>query len=356
VSDRRPEPERTAPPHRPADNTADNTAYNATDTATGPRPVLDLPDPTPWQRLTGSGRRERVLPGIARPVALMAAPALGWLAVMTYGMVRFDLLWGLAALAAGVGALALGLRGRAVIGLLPVLVGAVAWGLATGGQVPASHSGLAGLARLVGWNVLYAVPLLITYQLAAGLESAVSARDRVRAALSGRRWWGAVDVPDAEPNITALEAVPAARFFQLDGGPCPHLVTAGRRAALIRSTVWPRGAYTATAAGEAQRNGRAFLPGREDLNGMVVVVRTWAERLQPAARDVAGFLVVHPASGRTGDRVELDIPETGGVRLVNAEEFAVVVGEFLAAEPYRLDVPLAERLDRHLAVFEPTEG
>jgi hypothetical protein len=286
----------------------------------------------------------------------MAAPALGWLAVMTYGMVRFDLLWGLAALAAGVGALALGLRGRAVIGLLPVLVGAVAWGLATGGQVPASHSGLAGLARLVGWNVLYAVPLLITYQLAAGLESAVSARDRVRAALSGRRWWGAVDVPDAEPNITALEAVPAARFFQLDGGPCPHLVTAGRRAALIRSTVWPRGAYTATAAGEAQRNGRAFLPGREDLNGMVVVVRTWAERLQPAARDVAGFLVVHPASGRTGDRVELDIPETGGVRLVNAEEFAVVVGEFLAAEPYRLDVPLAERLDRHLAVFEPTEG
>jgi hypothetical protein len=130
-------------------------------------------------------------------------------------------------------------------------------------------------------------------------------------------------------------------------------VTAGRRVALIRSTVWPRGAYTATEVGEVHRNGRTFAHGREDFNGMVTDVRAWAERLEPVASDVVGFLAVHPASDRSGDKVDLDIPRTGGVRVINAEEFVALVGEFLGAEPYRLDIALAERLGEHLPIFEP---
>jgi hypothetical protein len=272
---------------------------------------------------------------------------------VAYGVFRFDVLWGLLSLAAGAGALALGLRGRSVIGLAPVLVGAAAWGMATGGQAPASFSDLLAVLRLIGWNVLYAVPLLIAYGLATGTQADLWARGRVRTALGERRWWGAADVPDAEPRITAMEAVPAARFFQLTGGSCPHLVTAGRQVALVRSTVWPRGAYTVTQAGEVHRNGRTFAHGREDLNGVIVDARTWSERLESVATTVVGFLVVHPASDRPGDRVELDIPQTGGVRVINAEEFVAVVGDFLGAEPYRLDVALAERLGEHLPVFEP---
>ena len=63
--------------------------------------------------------------------------------------------------------------------------------------------------------------------------------------------------PNAEPGITIMETVPSARFFQTAGGHCPHLVTAGRRVALVRSTVWPRGGYTVTEVGEVRRNGRS---------------------------------------------------------------------------------------------------
>ncbi|MGC9666257.1 hypothetical protein ACNTMW_06820 [Planosporangium sp. 12N6] len=302
--------------------------------------------------LSRPGRRARVQPGIAGRVALTAAVAVGWLAVVAYGVVRFDPLWGLAALAAGVGVLALGLRGRPVIGLVPVLVGAVAWGLATGGQAPAELSDVLGGLRLVGWNALYAVPLLVAYGLATGVESGRAARMRVRAALEGRRWWGSADVPDAEPRIDALESVPAARFFQLTDGSCPHLVTAGRRAALVRATVWPRGMYTVTEAGEVHRDGRPFAPGRQDLTGVLADVHTWAERVGSAA-EVTGFLVVHPASDRPGDAVAVDIPPAGGVRVVTADQFPAVAEDFLGAEPYRLDVGLAERLGEHLPIFEP---
>jgi hypothetical protein len=297
-----------------------------------------------------------VLPGIARPVALTVLPALGWFAVVAYGFVRLDLWWSLGALAAGAAALALGFRGRAVIGLPVVLVGAAAWGMATGGQAPSSFSDVGGGLRLIGWNVLYAVPLLVAYGAATGLEARLTVRARVRAALGDRRWWGAADAPDAEPRIAMMEAVPSARFFQLPGGTCPHLVTAGRQVALIRSTVWPRGAYTLTETGEVHRNGRRFAHGCEDLAGVVADVRTWAERLEAVASTAVGFLVVHPASDRPGDKVELDLAQTGGVRVINADGFEAVVGDFLAAEPYRLDVALAERLGEHLPVFEPKTG
>jgi hypothetical protein len=286
----------------------------------------------------------------------MVLVTIGWLAVVAYGVVRLNLVWSLGALIAGAGALALGLRGRAVIGLAPVLVGAAAWGMATGGEAPVSFSDLAGDLRLIGWNALYALPLLIAYWFATWVDAARSARDRVRAVLGGRRWWGAADLPDAEPDIAVVEAVPSARFFQLPSGSCPHLVTAGRRVALIRSTVWPRGAYTVTETGEVHRNGRVFAHGSDDLGGAVAEVGTWAERLDPVAPSVTGFLVVHPASGRPGDKVDIDIPQTGGVRVITADEFGAVAGDFLAAEPYRLDIALTERLGQYLPIFEGQAG
>ncbi|MCW2640528.1 MAG: molecular chaperone DnaJ, partial [Dactylosporangium sp.] len=324
------------------------------DPVTGQQPILDVDRPRPpaWHTLIGSSRRERVRPGIAQPVTLTVLVALGWLAAVSYGVFRLDLLWSLGAMAGGAVALALGLRGRSVIGLVPVLLGAAAWGMATGGQVPASPSDLTGDLRLVGWNTLYAVPLLITYGLVTWLDAAGSARDRVRGVLGDRRWFGAADVPDAEPRIADLEAVPSTRFFQLPSGSYPHLVTAGRRVALIRSTVWPRGAYTVTETGEVHRNGRVFAHGSEDFSRAVADVRTWAERLDSVTSAVAGFLVIQPASGRPGDKVDIDIPQTGGVRVINAEEFVAVAGDFLATEQYRLDIALTERLGEHLPIFE----
>ncbi|NJC68127.1 hypothetical protein HC031_00100 [Planosporangium thailandense] len=299
----------------------------------------------------GFTRRERVLPGLARPLALTAVVALCWLAVVAYGVVRLDLLWGLIALAAGVGALALGLQGRSAVGLAPVLVGAAAWGMTTGGEVPESLSDVVGDLQLIALNALYAVPLLIAYGLTTWLDAVGSARDRVRAAVEGRRWWGSADVPDAEPGIAELEAIPSARFFQLPTGPYPHLVTAGRRVALIRGTVWPPGEYTITEAGEVHRDGRGFAQGSAELRAAITEARRWAERTGSAASAVTGFLVVHPASDRPGDRVDLDRPRTGGVRLVTAAEFMAVAGDYLAAEPYRLDVVLTERLGEHLPIF-----
>jgi hypothetical protein len=326
----------------------------STGPATGQQPAVDVQPPPAWRKLLRSNRREKVRPGIVIPVAVTAVTVLAWLAVVTYGVLRLDLLWSLGALVAGAAGLALALRGRSVIGLVPVLVGAAAWGMATGVKVPASFSDIAGDLKLVGWNVVYAVPLLLAYGCATWIESARYARDRVLAVLGGRRWFGATDLPDAEPGITVLETVPSARFFQVRGGSCPHLVTAGRRVALIRSTVWPRGEYTVTEVGEVHRNGRIYANGSDDLNGVVADARTWNERLGSAASAGIGFLVVHPASDRPADRVDIDIPMTRNAYVMPAEHFVTVVGEYLAAEPYRLDVDLAERLVDQLQIEDET--
>jgi hypothetical protein len=323
------------------------------DPVTGQQPAIDMKPPPAWRKLIRSGRRERVCPGIMRPVAFSVVAAVGWLAVVAYGVLRLDLLWSLAALVAGAAGLALGARGRSVIGLLPVLLGAGAWGMATGSKVPSSFSDITGDLWLLGWNVVYAVPMLVTYGLTTWVDASRYARDRVYAALGKRRWFGTADVPDAEPGIAVMETVPSARFFQLSGGSTPHLVTAGRRVALIRSTVWPSGEYTLTEVGEVHRNGRIYANGSDDLKGMVADLRTWAERLKAVAPHGLGFLVVHAASARPDDRVNLNIPEIRGIQVVPADQFVAVVGEYLAGEPYRLDVALAERLGEYLPIFEP---
>jgi hypothetical protein len=263
--------------------------------------------------------------------------------------------WSLAALVAGAAGLALALRGRSMIGLLPVLAGAAGWGMATGGKVPASFSDIGGDLKVVGWNVVFAVPLLAAYGCATWVDSARYARDRVRGALGERRWCGGADVPDAEPTITALETIPSARFFALPDGSCAHLVVAGRRTALVRATVWPRGEYTGNDLGEIHRNGRIFSHGSDDFNGVMADVRKWTERLEGVAPGPVGFLVVHPASEREGEAVTIDIPLTRGVQVLTAAQFVTIAGEYLAADPYRLDVAMTERLAEHLPIFE-TQG
>jgi hypothetical protein len=317
----------------------------------GPGPLPHYEPPAAWQKLLRSSRRERVRPGITLPVACTVLAGLAWLAAVGYGAWKLNLVWSLAALAAGLGGLVLAVRGRSMLGLLPVLAGAAAWGMATGGKVPDTFSDVAGDLRVVAWNVLYAVPLLAAYGCATWVDSKRYARDRVRGALGERRWCGAADVPDAEPTITALETIPSARFFALPDGSCAHLVVAGRRFALVRATVWPRGEYTATDLGEVHRNGRIFAHGSDDFNGVMADVRTWSERLEGVAPAGIGFLVVHPASERPGEVVTIDIPETRGVRVLPADQFVAVAGEFLAAEPYRVDVALNERLGEHLPIF-----
>jgi hypothetical protein len=325
------------------------------DPVTGQQPAVDVEPPPAWRKLIRSGRQPKVRPGIVRPVALTVLASIVWLAVVAYGVLKLDPLWSAAAVVVGAGGLALALRGRSVIGLLPVLLGAGAWGMATGDKVPDSFSNISGDLWLVAWNVVYAVPLLIAYGFATWVDSSRYARDRVAAVLGDRRWFGNADVPDAEPGIAVMETVPSARFFQLAGGSSPHMVTAGRRVALIRSTVWPRGEYTATDVGEVHRNGRIYANGSDDLNGMLADMRTWAERLESVAPHGMGFLVVHPASGRPGDKVDIDIPETRGIQVISADQFVPVVGEYLAGEPYRIDVALTERLGEYLPIFEPAE-
>jgi hypothetical protein len=361
----RPEPtERPGPPNRVSPSPAAETgqpdrrdawAASQRTTTTGQQPIVDMEPPPTWRKLLRSGRRARVRPGIFRPVAVTALVVVGWLAVVAYGALRVDLWWSLAALAAGVAGLALGMRGRSILGLIPVLAGAAAWGMATGDKVPASFSDIAGDVKLVGWNVAYAVPLLIAYGCSTWIDASRYARDRVWAALGERRWFGVADLPDAEPGMAVMETVPSARFFQLPSGSCPHLVTAGRRVALVRATVWPRGEYTVTEVGEVHRNGRIYANGSDDLNGVVADLRGWAERLDSVAPEGLGFLVVHPASGRPDDRVVINVPETRGVRVIPADEFVPGMGEFLAREPYRLDVALTERLGEHLPIFEPLD-
>jgi hypothetical protein len=317
----------------------------------GPGPLPHYEPPAAWQKLLRSSRRERVRPGILIPVACTVLAGVGWLAAVGYGAWKLNLIWSLAALVAGLGGLVLALRGRRGLGLLPVLAGAAAWGMTTGAKVPDTFSDLSGDLRVVGWNVLYAVPLLAAYGCATWVDSKRFARDRVRRALGERRWCGAADVPDSEPTITALETIPSARFFALPDGSCAHLVVAGRRFALVRATVWPRGDYTATDLGEVHRNGRIFAHGSDDFNGVMADVRKWNERLDGAAPAGVGYLVVHPASDRPGEAVTIDIPETRGVRVLPADQFVAVAGEFLAAEPYRVDVALNERLGEHLPIF-----
>ncbi|GIJ45690.1 hypothetical protein Val02_25760 [Virgisporangium aliadipatigenens] len=296
-------------------------------------------------------RRETVTarPGAFVPVGLLGVAGLAVLAITGYGVARWDLAWSLLAALAGIAALVTAARGWPLVAFAGLLVGVVCWSFVARSMVPEAWD-LAGIVRLVLGNLAYAVPTICGIVAGTWTDARRSARDSVRV-VAERRWFG-LNRRESEPQLPALEKIPAARFFALPDGRCGHLVVAGRRVALVGATVWPRGEYD-IGGNEVRRDGRPFAPGTDDVDAVVDDLRTWAERLTPVGATLRAFLTVHPASERPGDAVHLDIPEVEGVRVVATERFVEEAGEFLAAEPNLLSVPVLEALLPLLAPPEP---
>jgi hypothetical protein len=275
-------------------------------------------------------------------LAVSGAAAAVWLVVSLYGAFTVDLLWGAAACVAGIAVLVLTLRAFPVLALLPALLGVVSWGLVTRAWLPDSFGDVLGVLRFVAANLLFAVPLLASYMSAVDFDARREARRRL-GALPDRRWWGE---PDADvASLRALEAIPATRFFALDGdGPATALVLAGRHAAILYSTVWPDGDYQMSGRGEVMRGGRPYPPGTEDVDVLADRLRGWVDRLAGTGATCKGFLVVHaPRDGHSED-VYLNIAPGERLHIVNAAQVVDVVGGYLSAEPYRIDVYVLERL------------
>jgi hypothetical protein len=62
-------------------------------------------------------------------------------------------------------------------------------------------------------------------------------------------------------------------------------------------------------------------------------------------------VVVRAASDRPADEVQIDARPHDGVAIVAAHEFVELVGGYLAAEPYRLDIAVLETIDERLRLF-----
>jgi hypothetical protein len=275
-------------------------------------------------------------PGPVLPLVVFGAATTLWVLAVGYGAVRVDAVWsGLAGLL-GLGALALVLRGLP-LPAAPVLLAAVAcWAFVARDWVPESAGDLGGVVRLVAGSLAFAVPLVLAGFAAVWADGRRTARSAVEKALGGRRWFG-VNRGDPEPQLPALEQVPSALFFALPSGQCSHLVVAGRRAALVATTVWPRGEY-GVENNQVVRNGRPYSPGTDEVDGTVDDVRRWQLRLAPVGVTCRAFLVVHPASGRLTDTVHVDLPPVEGVQVLAADRFVEDVGAFLADDANRIAV------------------
>jgi hypothetical protein len=208
--------------------------------------------------------------------------------------------------------------------------------------VPDSGGDVAGLAKLIAGNLAYSGPLVLGYLAAVWADGRRTSRAGVSTGLGGRRWFG-VNVGDPEPQLPALEQVPAARFFALPAGSCSHLVVAGRRAALVGTTVWPRGEF-GVSGNQVVRNGRPFAPGTDDVDGAVDDLRRWSQRLAPVGANCRAFLTVHPASGRITDAVRVAMPAVEGVQVVAAADFVETVGAYLAADANTISVDVMTEL------------
>jgi hypothetical protein len=288
------------------------------------------------------GSTARVRPGPALPLVAFTAAALATVVVAGYGAARIDAPWSVLAGLAGLGGLALALRGFPLVAVPALLVAVVCWGFVSRSLVPDSFGDLGAVAELIAANLAFAVPL------GAGLVAAIWADGRrcaqagVAARYGDQRWFG-VNRGEPEPQLPGLEQIPSARFFALPSGASSHLVAAGRRVALVGTTVWPRGEY-GVEANEIVRNGRTYTPGTDEVDGAVDDLRAWAAKLAPAGAICRGYLVVHPASERLTDTVRIDIPLLEGVQVVAAGEFLELAGGFLTAEPYTVDVDVMAAL------------
>jgi hypothetical protein len=287
-----------------------------------------------------------VRPSPLVPLVLTGVAGAGWLTAIGLGFAALRPWWVLLALLAGLGGLALALRGAPFVGLMPVVVGAVAWGFALASHAPASALDVPGGLGLVGWNLAYAVPLLVAYGLAVWTDARRLGWARVRAGAGERRWWG-VEGAEQERHLGLLEAVPAARFAALGDG--SWLVVAGRRVALVRAVVWPGGAYAVDGGGEVLRDGRRYVHGCDELAELAAGLRDWSSLLRETGAECRGFAVVYP--GRPGDDVSVRAAGGRPVRVIPAGELVEAVGGQLAEEAYRLDVPVLLALDARLGLF-----
>jgi hypothetical protein len=301
-----------------------------------------------WLAAVSAGGAAQVRPGPRAAAACALAAGTGWLAAIVLGFVELRPLWVALALVAGLAALAAGVRGFPLAGLLPVVLGVVAWGFATGDQVPGAATDVPGDLRLLGWALAYAAPLLVAYVSAVTVDARNAGIARVGAATARGRWWGG-DLGGERPALLReLEAIPSAQFVVVPDDSLPYLVVAGRRVALVQSTVWPRGRYALAADGEVLRDGRTYAQGGEDVAEMAADVRAWAERLDGA--ECRGFVVLQEIGGPD------DLAVAGGhdtVRVVRSDGFAEVVGGYLSADAHRIDVGVMERLDESLSLFAP---
>jgi hypothetical protein len=285
------------------------------------------------------------------PTVVFGVAVVLWVLVVGYGAVRLDAAWSGLAAAGGLGGLALVLRGFPLPAVPAFLVAVACWAFVARGWVPPSLGDAGGVAVLIAGNLAFAVPLVLGCLAAIWVDGRRTVIGTVTAGLGGRRWFG-VNRGDPEPQLPALEQVPSARFFALPSGSCSHLVVAGRRAALVGTTVWPRGEFTA-GRGTVLRNGRPFVPGTDEVEGAVEDLRRWAPRLAPMGATCRAFLTVHPASGRLTDAVHVSMPPVDGVQVVTAEEFVEVVGAFLAADANTVSVDvMTELADLYVAEQE----
>jgi hypothetical protein len=309
--------------------------------------------PPSW--LASIGRPQVVLrPGYVLPYAVFGVATALWVLVVGYGAIRVDTVWSGLAAVLGLAALALLVRGLPLAAVPLLLMAIACWAFVGRGWVPASAGDLPGIVRLIAGNVAFAVPLVFSCAAAVWADVRRSARAAVCAGLGGRRWFG-VNRGDPEPQLPALEQVPSALFFALPEGQCSHLVVAGRRAALVATTVWPRGEYgiegnrvmrrNSRSVAEGGEKGRPYAPGTDEVDGAVDDVRRWRHELAPVGVTCRAFLIVHPASGRLTDAVHIDLPAVEGVQVLPAGSFVETVGGFLAADAQVIDVDVVSELE-----------
>ncbi len=298
---------------------------------------------TPPSWLAGVGPPRVVFrPGHVLPLVVFGVATALWMLVVVYGAVRLDAAWSGLAGVLGLAALTLLVRGLPLVAVPAVLAAVACWAYVARGWVPDSAGDVLGVVRLVAGNVAFAVPLVFGCAAAVWADVRRSTRAAVEKGLGGRRWFG-VNRGDPEPQLPALEQVPSALFFALPEGQSSHLVVAGRRAALVATTVWPRGEY-GVEGNRVVRNDRPYTPGTDEVDGTVDDVRTWQAALAPVGATLRAFLVVHPASGRLTDAIHVDLPPVEGVQVVAADRFVETVGGFLAADAQVIDVDVITEL------------
>lgn len=292
----------------------------------------------------------RVLPGTGPMTTLVVLAGVGWLTVCVAGLADLRLPWVVAALVAGAATLVAAVRGLPLAGVLALPLGTLAWGLATADRVPAEPTDVPGVLRLVGWNLAYALPLLVGLVTGLAADGRRAAASRIRAATAGRRWWGADRGRERAPLLAELETVRSAQFYVVPDEPLPHLVVAGRRVALVHEAAWPDGAYQLV-HGAVTRDGEPYPQGDQDIAELAADVAVWADRLRGAATACRGYLVI-PGSGRHhGGQPLTGRIAAEGVEVLTAGRFAEVARGYLAPEAYRVDIAVMRRIDEALGIL-----